>query len=132
MRFPPQLWQEPEPGKEEIFEYSMMSRWLSLYGIHSYRIRVSGHYYPFEIGEILRLNKFKKILPIIQSIQTSYCNIRRLITPHQESNVGMNNCYVNFFSLGWAKIHSTSVQLKYSKQTNKQTWTRYFKSTSSS
>jgi len=55
---------EPEPGKEEIFEYSVMSRWLSLYGIHSYRIRVSGHYYPFEIGEILRLNKFKKILPI--------------------------------------------------------------------
>jgi mRNA degradation ribonuclease J1/J2 len=55
---------EPESGKEEIFEYSIMSRWLSLYGIHPYRIRVSGHYYPFELGEILRACKFKKLIPI--------------------------------------------------------------------
>ena len=55
---------EPEPGKEEMFEYSVLGRWLSLYDIHPYRIRASGHYYPFKLDEILRSINFKRIIPI--------------------------------------------------------------------
>lgn len=55
---------EPEVTTEEMLEYSAMNRWLSLYGIQTYRIRVSGHYYPFELAEILDTVKFKELLPV--------------------------------------------------------------------
>jgi ribonuclease J len=55
---------EPEPSIEEMMEYNTVSRWLALYGVHTYRIRVSGHYYPFELNEILHHLKFKEILPV--------------------------------------------------------------------
>jgi len=55
---------EPEPVAEEMVEYSTVSRWLSLYGIHPYRIRVSGHYYPFEIDEILKVVRTKELIPV--------------------------------------------------------------------
>jgi ribonuclease J len=45
-------------------EYNIVSRWLSLFGIHTYRIRVSGHYYPFELDEILKHVKFKDVIPV--------------------------------------------------------------------
>jgi ribonuclease J len=55
---------EPEPAAEEMQEYETMSRWLSLWGIQSYRIRVSGHYYPFDFKEILETVAPKEILPL--------------------------------------------------------------------
>ena len=55
---------EPEPGVEEMTEYNTVSRWLSFFGIHTYRIRVSGHYYPFELEEILKHVKFKDVIPV--------------------------------------------------------------------
>jgi len=55
---------EPEPGIEEMTEYNTVSRWLAFYGIHTYRIRVSGHYYPFELNDILEHLKFKELLPV--------------------------------------------------------------------
>jgi hypothetical protein len=54
---------EPEPGKEEMSEYTLLGRWLTSYGIHPYRIRASGQYYPFELDD-LRSIKFKRIIPI--------------------------------------------------------------------
>ncbi|MEM0117214.1 MAG: MBL fold metallo-hydrolase [Conexivisphaerales archaeon] len=55
---------EPEPAAEEMQQYETVNRWLSMFGIQSYRLRVSGHYYPFEFEEILKTIKPKEIIPI--------------------------------------------------------------------
>lgn len=55
---------EPEPSTEEMVEYEVVNRWLLRSGIQPYRLRVSGHYYPFEIGEIIRTLKPKQIIPV--------------------------------------------------------------------
>ena len=69
---------EPEPGKEEMMEYDLLGRWLGLYNIHPYRLRVSGHYYPFELPEVLNKIKFKEFMPI----HTSYPEIMRQHISH--------------------------------------------------
>ncbi|MDH5462296.1 MAG: hypothetical protein OEX09_08770 [Candidatus Bathyarchaeota archaeon] len=55
---------EPEPSTEEMVEYEVINRWLLRSGIQPYRLRVSGHYYPFEIGKILKTIKPKHVTPI--------------------------------------------------------------------
>jgi ribonuclease J len=55
---------EPEPAVEEMVEYGTVGRWLSFYGIQTYRIRVSGHYYPFELDEISKAVRFKELVPV--------------------------------------------------------------------
>jgi hypothetical protein len=55
---------EPEPGKEEMTDYDLLTTWLELYNIHPYRLRISGHYHPFELREILNKINFKEFIPI--------------------------------------------------------------------
>jgi ribonuclease J len=52
---------EPEPQTEEAIEYDIMSNWFSRMGIQSYRIRPSGHYYPYQLKTILNTIKPKNI-----------------------------------------------------------------------
>ncbi len=54
-----------EPLSEEwIIEMKKLENWLKLLGITSLSIRVSGHYYPHEFKEILRIVKPRKLIPI--------------------------------------------------------------------
>lgn len=55
---------EPEPSTEEMVEYEVVNRWLLRTGIQPYRLRVSGHYYPFEIDKILETIKPKSVMPV--------------------------------------------------------------------
>jgi ribonuclease J len=55
---------EPEPELEESTEYQVIANWFIKLGIQHYRIRVSGHYYPYELRDILSKIKPKKVLPI--------------------------------------------------------------------
>jgi ribonuclease J len=55
---------EPEPSTEEMVEYEVVNRWLLRTGIQPYRLRVSGHYYPFEIGKMLKTIKPKSVIPV--------------------------------------------------------------------
>jgi len=47
-----------------MVEYEIVNRWLLRSGIQPYRLRVSGHYYPFEIGEIIKTLNPKRIIPV--------------------------------------------------------------------
>jgi len=51
---------EPEPQVEEASKYGVIANWLSRIGIQAYRIRVSGHYYPYQLKTILGTIKPKK------------------------------------------------------------------------
>ncbi len=54
-----------EPSDEEaIFDIERLTRWLSLYGLQPYNIRVSGHYYPYELKPIIQKIKPKEVIPI--------------------------------------------------------------------
>jgi len=54
-----------EPSDEEaIFDLRRLVRWLSIYGLQLYHIRISGHYYPYELKAILRKIKPKEVIPI--------------------------------------------------------------------
>ena len=55
---------EPEPEIEEFSEYNIVSNWMSKMGIEHYRIRVSGHYYPYEIKNVKKIIKPKRVMPI--------------------------------------------------------------------
>ena len=55
---------EPEPEKEEGFEYGIISNWFSKFGLQYYRIRASGHYYPYALKSILQKIRPKDITPI--------------------------------------------------------------------
>jgi len=44
---------EPEPEKEEAVEYSVLANWFIKVGMQHYTIRVSGHYYAYELKKIL-------------------------------------------------------------------------------
>jgi len=55
---------EPEPEVEEATEYRVIANWFKRLGIQHYMIRSSGHYYPYELKEILAKVKPKRILPI--------------------------------------------------------------------
>jgi len=45
---------EPEPTSEELAEYDVVANWMTHLNIQSYRIRVSGHYYPYQLKTILK------------------------------------------------------------------------------
>lgn len=54
-----------EPAMEEYsIELKKQLEWLKLAKIQPYRLRVSGHYYPYELVEILKTLKPKRIIPI--------------------------------------------------------------------
>ena len=56
---------EPEPQIEEGSEYTVIANWFSMMGIESYRIRASGHYYHYQLKNILEKVKPRKgIKPI--------------------------------------------------------------------
>ena len=55
---------EPEPEREEASGYDVIANWLSTLGIQHYRVRVSGHYYPYQLKAILEGIKPKEILAI--------------------------------------------------------------------
>ncbi len=55
---------EPEPRQEESVDYDTLLRWMDALGILTYRVRVSGHYYPFELPKLLSLVKPKEVIPI--------------------------------------------------------------------
>jgi ribonuclease J len=55
---------EPEPQVEESTEYDIIANWFSRMQINAYRVRVSGHYYPYQLKTILEIIKPKKIIPV--------------------------------------------------------------------
>jgi len=55
---------EPEPEGEEHIEYGVMANWFTRLGIQHYRIRASGHYYPYQLREVVEAIKPKEIKPI--------------------------------------------------------------------
>jgi len=55
---------EPEPPGEELVEYDVIVRWLQLFDLQPYRIRASGHYYPYELKTILDIIQPKKVIPV--------------------------------------------------------------------
>jgi len=44
-----------------------MANWLSKMGIQSYRIRASGHYYPYQLKAILNVTKPKEKIEAIHT-----------------------------------------------------------------
>ena len=55
---------EPEPQIEESTEYDIIANWFYRTQINAYRVRVSGHYYPYQLKTILEHVKPKKIIPV--------------------------------------------------------------------
>ena len=54
-----------EPTSEEaIFDMEKLIRWLSLYGVQPYTVRISGHYYPYQLKTIIQTIKPKEVIPI--------------------------------------------------------------------
>lgn len=54
-----------EPSSEEaIFDMEKLIRWLSLYGLQPYTVRISGHYYPYQLKTIIKAIKPKEVVPI--------------------------------------------------------------------
>lgn len=51
---------EAEEGLEELAAVG----WLRRLGVQPYRVRVSGHYYPHELGRVLGLVKPREIIPV--------------------------------------------------------------------
>jgi len=58
---------EPEPQIEEGSEYKVIANWFSIMGIESYRIRVSGHYYQYQLKTILDKIKPQKDVKIVHT-----------------------------------------------------------------
>ena len=54
---------EPREAVKEV-EERVIAKWLSMFGFQTYRLRVSGHYYPHDFAEIIRLLKPKELVPI--------------------------------------------------------------------
>jgi len=52
---------EPEPRIEEAQEYDVIMNWFSRLGVQAYLMRVSGHYYPHQLKEIIGTIKPKNI-----------------------------------------------------------------------
>ena len=54
-----------EPASEEaMFETERLLKWLSLYGLQPYNIRISGHYHPYELKTIIQKINPREIIPI--------------------------------------------------------------------
>jgi len=55
----------PEPLEEESATYdSLLARWLNRLGVQVYRARLSGHYHPYELKEIINTLNPKEVIPI--------------------------------------------------------------------
>ena len=55
---------EPEPTSEEQAEYDVIANWMTHLNVQSYRIRVSGHYYPYQLKTILETLNPKEVKTI--------------------------------------------------------------------
>ena len=55
---------EPEPASEELAEYDVVANWMARLNVQSYRIRVSGHYYPYQLKTILKTLNPKEVKPV--------------------------------------------------------------------
>ena len=55
---------EKEPASEELAEYDVTANWMSRFNVQSYRIRVSGHYYPYQLKTILKTLNPKEVKPV--------------------------------------------------------------------
>jgi ribonuclease J len=53
-----------EPQIEEASEYDVIANWLSVMGVNTYRVRVSGHYYPYQLKSIVNVIKPSKVKAI--------------------------------------------------------------------
>jgi ribonuclease J len=60
----PVILAETEPAEEELTEFGRILNWLKYYGVQPYRIRVSGHYYPYQLKKLLKIVKPKNIKPV--------------------------------------------------------------------
>lgn len=75
----------PEPMEAEAeVEEEALSLWLHTLGVQVYRVRLSGHYYPHELGAVLEVVKPKKLVPIhtkhsklMSALSSKYAGLRR-------------------------------------------------------
>jgi ribonuclease J len=58
---------EPEPQMEEASDYDVITNWFLKMAVESYRIRVSGHYYPYQLKTILNTIKPRKSIKVIHT-----------------------------------------------------------------
>lgn len=54
----------PEPRDEGEMEEETLVYWLSHLGVQVYRLRVSGHYYPFQFSKLINIVNPKRLVPI--------------------------------------------------------------------
>lgn len=65
-----QFTSEPHGEEMHIME-AKLGAWLERFGMSSYRIRVSGHYYPHQLGEIIKAVKPKRTILVHATFKTS-------------------------------------------------------------
>ena len=53
-----------EHESEEATEEAVALRWLGRLGVQTYRLRVSGHYYPHELVKLFKLVKPREVIPV--------------------------------------------------------------------
>jgi ribonuclease J len=53
---------EPEPRIEEAQAYEAMMNWFMDLGVQAYSMRVSGHYYPYQLKKIIDVIRPKEVL----------------------------------------------------------------------
>jgi ribonuclease J len=64
-----------ETGEDENVE----DTWMKMLGFIVYRLRISGHYYPYELKEILETIRPKKVIPVHTEAVTAMCEyVRKL------------------------------------------------------
>lgn len=67
--YPVAIVSEPEPEIEEASEYEVIANWLSSMGVQYYRIRASGHYYPYQLKSLLSIVKPKRKVEVIHTLR---------------------------------------------------------------
>ena len=68
-----------EASSESEEDESVEDTWLRTLGFIVYRLRMSGHYYPFELKQILDVIRPKKVIPIHTEVPSLMCEyIRQL------------------------------------------------------
>ena len=72
---------EPEPASEELTEYDVVANWMAHLNVQSYRIRASGHYYPYQLKTILETLKPKEV----KTIHTEKPELLQHLTKHLSS-----------------------------------------------
>jgi ribonuclease J len=66
---------EPEPQVEEASEYEVIANWFLRMGVEFYRIRVSGHYYPYQLKAILKAAKPRKRIQVVHTENPGLFNL---------------------------------------------------------